>query len=117
MLTRKQAEQALASVRQQFKVYIDAGEPEPRLIENYKPFVYRDGKEADTDTYPFAIEWEDGPFEWAYRAQSGGVDEELTLLGREFKEDYIAETPAAQGWPKGVNAAPYFSYVLVLYPA
>ncbi|MFE0472636.1 hypothetical protein ACFW2V_13575 [Streptomyces sp. NPDC058947] len=115
MITRKQAEQALACVRQQFKVYIDAGEPEPVLVENWKPFVWQDSRGVETDTYPFAIIWEEGPFEWAYRAEEGGVDEELTLLGREFKEDYVAHTPAAQGWPKGVHGEPYFSYVLTLY--
>lgn len=115
MITREQAEQALASIRQQFKVYIDAGEPEPILVENWKPFTYRDGEVVDTDTYPFAIVWEGGPFEWAYRARWGGVDEELTLLGREFQEGYVAHTPAAEGWPKGVHAGPYFPYVLTLY--
>lgn len=114
MITREQAERALASIRQQFKTYIDAGEPEPELIENWKPFVYQDGKVIETDTYPFAVVWQDGPFEWAHRAQEGGVDEELTLLGREFKEDYVAHTPAAEGWPKGVHGEPYFSYVLTL---
>jgi hypothetical protein len=115
VITREQAEQALSCIRRQFKVYIDAGEPEPVLVENWKPFVYRNGEVVDTDPYPFAIVWEEGPFEWACRAKSGGVDEELTLLGRDFDKDYVAHTPAAQGWPEGIGAGPYFSYVLTLY--
>lgn len=115
MITREQAEQALASIRQQFKVYIDAGEPEPVLVENWKPFVYRDGSMVDTDTYPFAIVWDEGPFEWAYRARGGGIDEEVTLLGREFDKDYVARTPEAQGWPEGVSESPYFSDALTLH--
>jgi hypothetical protein len=115
VITREQAEQALACIKQQFKVYIDAGEPEPKLVENWKPFVYRNGEVVETPTYPFAIVWEEGPFEWVDRAKDGGVDEELTLLGREFKENYVARTPAAEGWPKGVGASPYFTYVLTLH--
>lgn len=114
-ITREQAEQALAAVKEQFKVYIDAGESEPVLVENWEPFVYQDGKVVDTETYPFAIVWEDGPFEWAYRAKGGGVDEELTRLGRDFEEGYTARTPAATDWPKGVDGGPYFSYVLTLH--
>lgn len=114
-LTRAQAEQALAAVREQFKIYMGAGDPEPKLVEDWKPVVFQNGREVDTEPIPFAILWEEGPFEWADRARSGGIDEELTLEGRDFDPDYVARTPEAADWPKGVHGSPYFSWALGLY--
>lgn len=98
-------------------MYIDAGDPEPGLTENWVPFIYRDGKEIDVDPVPFAIVWEGGPSEWAYRAKEGGRDVELTLELRAATGfmNAVVNTPEAVDWPVGVQAEPYFSYALGLY--
>lgn len=117
-VTRAQAERALACVREQFKEYIAAGDPPPRLVENWVPVTYREGRVVEGETIPFAIMWEEGPSEWAYRAPEGGRDIELTLELRSIPGvDPVAvvDTPAAVGWPEGVQGSAYFSYVLGLY--
>lgn len=117
MITREQAEQALACIRQQFRSYIGAGYPAPELTESWKPFIYREGREVDTEVIPFAVVWPEGPDDWAHRAHSGGRDVELTLELRDAlgSEDATVDTPAAENWPEGVQAEPYFSYALGLY--
>lgn len=114
-VTRKQAEQALAAVRHQFKAYIEPlvingrnyGGSEPTLVENY-------------DNAPFAIVWEDGPDEWAYRATSGGYSEEEHSLAVEAAKEFGVAAPKPREeqpvqFPKGVYAEPYYSFVLALY--
>lgn len=118
MIKPIQAEQALACIKRQFQDYLGAGCPEPTLVENWKPFIYRDGGVQDTDPIPFAVLWEEGPDDWAYRAHSGGRDVELTLELRSVPgigETATVDTPPATEWPPGVSAEPYFSYVLGLY--
>jgi hypothetical protein len=114
VITREQAEQALACIRRQFRVEVGIYGSEPKLIENWKPFVW-EGREVHTEPVPFAILWEEGPDHWAERARTGGVDEELTLEARDFDKNYVVETPAATGWPEGVGQSAYFSWVLTLY--
>lgn len=117
-VTRKQAEQALSCIREQFKEYIDAGDPPPKLIENWVAVTYRNGRVREDDPIPFVITWEEGPTEWAYRAVDGGRDVELTLELRSVPgvdPTVTVDTPAATNWPKGVQGGPYFSYVLGLY--
>lgn len=115
-VTRAQAEQALAAIIEQFGVGYDSL---PELVENWRPFIWRDGKEVPTGTYRYAIVWEDGPYEWAYRAKDGGHDEELTLEARSVAggEKMTVSTPAANGWPKAVALETYFSYAITLYEA
>lgn len=118
MITHAQAERALGCVREQFKEYIAAGDPPPKLIENWVPVTCRDGRVREDDSIPFVIMWEEGPYEWAYRAIEGGRDVELTKELRSVSgvdPAAVVDTPAAANWPKGVMGEPYFSYVLGLY--
>lgn len=106
-ISRKLAEAALASVREQFKTYVDAGYNPPVLMEAW------DGRH-------WAICWDEGPSEWTYRCPEGGMDEELTLELQSVPglDSYApVETPAAPNWPTEVFAEPYDHCVLMLYPA
>lgn len=99
-ISKKLAEKALAAVKEQFKVYVEGLGSEPTLVESW------------SDGGHWAICWEDGPDEWALRCPEGGFDEELSyLMGKR------ADTPAAESWPKEVFGEPYYTFVLVLYPA
>jgi hypothetical protein len=105
-ITREQAEAALAAVRDRYKNYDDAHEI--TLIENWE------------DQVAWLICWEDGPFEWAYRAAMGGVNEEVsTTLVDEFGADAASavrvSTEQAIRFPSGVWVEPYHSYSLGLY--
>lgn len=135
-LGRELAEATLAVIKQQYRVYIEpfecedgtvyaGGEP-PVLVENWQ------------DTGHWAIAWESGPDDWAHRAFSGGFSEELYhegypdalavahnvkgLVGQDA-EEWAAERARAVATeegvtcPKGVHAEPYYSFVLMLYPA
>lgn len=73
MVTRKQAEQVLAAVRSRHEGYWgDSESSAPKLVENW------DWLESGPTRW--AIVWEEGPYEWAYRASMGGTDEEMTSL-------------------------------------
>lgn len=105
-ITRKQAEQALAALKEQYKSYlaVDGEEYGPKLVENWEPHW-------NDSTIAWVIMWEEGPFEWAYTAKDGGVDEELsTMAGQRM------ETPAATTWPEGVWLEAATSYCVALYP-
>lgn len=94
-ISRKLAEQALASIKGQFKVWIDEeGEQyDPVLVEEWN------------DTH-WAICWDGGPYAWTTLAVEGGNEIE-----------FGAKVPAAEGFPNGdVFAEPYDNCVLMLYP-
>lgn len=119
VITREQADAALACIRRQFSAYIDVEHSEPQLVESWEPFVYQDGEVVETEVVPFAILWEEGPDGWVYRVKTGGVDEELTLELRSVPgvaKTATVDTPAATSWPEGVQESPYFSWALCLYP-
>lgn len=142
VLDKELAEAALAAVREQFRAYLPPGPADhadrqaaeasavdgcelPALVENY------DGEGN------WAIEWEAGPDEWAYRAFGGGFSHELY---HEAYPDAVAVARTQHGltgadatrWgaararriatepshprPDGVFTTPYFSFVLMLYP-
>lgn len=107
-ITRKQAEQALAAIKAQFKTYIEVdaqyGGEGPKIVENWEPY-YNDS------IVPFVIMWEEGPFEWAYNAKDGGLDEELSSL-----MEKRVDTPPATSWPEGVWCEPATTYCVALYP-
>lgn len=109
-VTREQARQALEATKLQFALHVeDAPEYGPKLIENWDWL--------ESGPTPWAIVWEDGPYEWAYRAQEGGMDEEATILARDIAElaTVTLETPAAPLWPVGVFAEPVTSWAVGLY--
>lgn len=125
-ITAAQATAALEAVKAQFAEYLKPlvleadedgpaitypGSPEPTLVEDYS----REGV--------WAICWEEGPDEWAYRATMGGTSEEERVLAAqaavEFGVDPSTTAPKADEpvtFPKGVYAEPYMSFVLALYP-
>lgn len=130
-VTKEQAEQALAAVKEQFKVYLEpivisaeessSGEekvlspccPEPTLVENWQGWA--------GGTTDFAILWEDGPDDWAYRATSGGYSEEEFALSVAAAKEFGVEAGKPKQeepvtWPKGIWAEPYCSFILCLYP-
>lgn len=93
MITRKTAEQALAAVIEQFAV--QPGDPQPEIKENWHW----------TETPArWALVWEEGPYEWALRAGTGGLDEEATDLLQDFAPGARIETPPAASWPPGTYA-------------
>ena len=105
-ISRKLAEQALASVKKQFSAYVELGY-EPKLVEAW-------------DGQHWAICWDEGPYEWTYRCPEGGRDLELTLELRSVPgvdSKATVDDPAAPNWPTEVFAEPYDSCVLMLYPA
>jgi hypothetical protein len=100
---RAKAEATLAAVRAVYAQEVEAGlYPEPSLV-------------ADAYDAPFAVTWEDGPYEWALRTR-GGVDEELYVIGIDAGMAPAAArkmaTVGAVAVPDGVEVEPYFSFVL-----
>jgi hypothetical protein len=133
-ITRAKAEAALAAVVEQFKSYV-----EPTTME---AFTAEDGTEYPAETFGptcpmpkliedwngpgWVISWEEGPDDWAFRATTGGTSEEERILvasaAQEFGHDPQAAVARMKAdepitWPRGVEAEPYYSFVLSLYPA
>lgn len=101
------AQQCLQLVEQKFSSYIEGGYG-PKLIPDYETF---------SGNSCWAIVWEDGsPYEWAYLATGGGVDEEMAgLMDQEGAGPPDAHEPIS--WPAGVYAEPIMSMILGLYPS
>jgi hypothetical protein len=120
-ITREQAEAALAAVKAQFAAYI-----EPLVINghDYGPTV--DSQPVLVEDYEgsghWAISWEEGPDDWAYRASVGGTsEEERTLAGQAAEEfgvpyERVAPRPDEPIRVEGVHAEPHMSFILGLYP-
>lgn len=108
-VTKEIAEQAFAAIKKQFAAYIDENNG-PELIENWDWL--------DSGPTPWAVVWEEGPFEWAYRAQTGGRDYEATLLMRDATGDQtkVVDTPEAEGWPEGFFTEAVTSWAVGIYP-
>lgn len=95
-ITKRQAQQALRQVRQQFTAYIDSDADGPKLIKDW------DYLESGPTTW--AIVWEGGPYYWALLAQHGGTGEHGETI------------PAAQRWPANVFVEAATSWAIGLYP-
>lgn len=108
-LSKDQAEQALAAIKQQFGYQVDAGYPGPVLQE---PGFQCDG---------YAIAWEEGPYQWTYHAFHGGHDEEVYTLavdaGMTAERAKQVATIAGVPHPEGVHAEAVNHWCLGLYPA
>lgn len=93
-ISRKLAEQALASIEQQHRTSIDTMGREygPKLVEAW-------------DGTHWAVCWDEGPFMWAVIGTEGGTEEEFGF-----------KIPAAEDFPEAVFAEPYYGTVLMLYP-
>lgn len=133
-VTREQAETVLAKVRQQFLGYCATHaetaamfaddpdlvktlttfadgapkpeNPQPKLVQN---FAWNGGE------VPWAIVWEEGPFEWAYNAMGGGVDEEMAAMLAAEGIEGGGKVDAVDPVP-GVRTEPYTTWALAIYP-
>lgn len=117
-VTREQAEQVLEAVKKQYRPYWEPdGDYVPQL-----PVLIENWEYLDHPT-PWAIVWEEGPDEWAYRASSGGVDEEMCYLMSDVvgvdavkemvKAGKMTESPVSS--PSGVYVSPVTGWALGIY--
>lgn len=72
--------------------------------------------------HAWAIEWEEGPDDWAYQVVEGGSTESDRVLFAAAAEEFgapglKAPEPDPAEIPEGVYAEPYASFILALYPA
>lgn len=131
-VTRTQAEAVLTVVKRRYRAHLEdtvlpadesgpeyvmkglAVEDHPHLVENY------DGPGS------WGIVWEAGPYEWAYRACSGDINEELAVVyhqegGLSKDEAGKRAFEPALKLPARVAARvriePYYSYVIVVCEA
>lgn len=109
-VTREKADQVLVAVKQRY----------PGADGAYGPELVKDWQYLNDPT-PWAIVWEDGPFEWAYTALSGGVDEEVAALAAEFTDtaqrqviDRVSQVEPIQ--VDGVFLEPVTSWAIGIYP-
>jgi hypothetical protein len=87
-VTRRDADRVLAALCHQYG--ITPGEPgAPVLIPEWDFLTY--GNPA-----PFAIVWEEGPYEWAYRFPEGGIDEEATYEIQDLAPGTVVRTAPAK---------------------
>lgn len=68
MVTKTKAEKVFKNFQKKYKEYPYANEAV--LIENWKYFGWKNGEPVEYSPVPFAIIWEAGPSEWAYRQSS-----------------------------------------------
>jgi hypothetical protein len=101
-VSKAQAEAVLAEVRRVFAVYIGEGDRGPQLQESF---------EWGAGLAPWAVVWEEGPYDWAHLATSGDIDEELSSI-----VDHVVWAKAIKQ-PAGVHCEPYTSWALGIYPA
>lgn len=126
-VTREQAEAVLAAVKEKFAAYCTTfpvtggrmdfdAEPVP-LPEECLPRLVEDYRWGDGPGAPFAVVWEEGPFEWALQELEGEtVDEEATAGLQEFAPGRVLRHRAV-GLPEGVLVEPVTGSVLGVYPA
>lgn len=106
--TKRQAQTALRAIRKAYG-YKPGELGGPRLAETYHGWY---------NSYPNAIVWEEGPFEWAIRASMGGFDEEMYHDLKGFMSDEEAAEKAKQEpikMPKGTYTEAIDSQALALY--
>ncbi len=104
------AKAALTAIEEQFEPFITACDGTSR------PTLHGPGHEGDH----WVISWEEGPHEWAMRAFTGGIDDEVMAHARAVGVDHanalkIAQDPA-KACPAGVFAEPIMTFILGLYP-
>lgn len=93
-VTKRQAEKVLASIKRQWKTYLDAGYEPPVLIMDWDWFGDGGGRPA--------IIWEGGPFEWALFANFGGKDEfGFDVAEADYDRDEVFVEPLTT-WALGI---------------
>lgn len=105
-ISELQARACLAAIESQFAAYVTG---------SCRPTLAHPGEQCSG----WAIVWEDGPYEWAYRAFQGGDDEEVYHLALDADFTPCQARRAAQvggvPCPDGVFAEPVMSFILGLY--
>lgn len=121
-VTREQAEAVLAAVRKQFIAYCathaetaEMYADDPELVDVLTK--YADGRPKPEDPQPvivenfewvtgmvapYAIVWEEGPYEWAYNAIHGGTDEEFGGTIQPADPIHGVTTEAYTTWALGI---------------
>ena len=96
-ITRRDAEKALAALTAQAGAWIDGNGVAPKIVENFD--WLGSGHPA-----PFAIVWEEGPYNWTYLFPFGGIEEEfgfrLPDVSDQLPGHLFAE--AITGWAVGL---------------
>jgi hypothetical protein len=109
-VTKRQAEGVVNALKRQYKEWLpEDGEGGP-WVGDYAGYG------------GVQVIWEDGPSEWTFSANGGGVDEEAyQVLRGEFGISHDKAWAAAQRpglkTPTGVACEPYNGFVLSLYRA
>jgi hypothetical protein len=105
-ITREQAELVLAAIEHQFAWALEGTNQEfgPKLVEDW---------DWTDSPVPFAIIWEEGPFEWALRAASGGIDPEMADAVREFNVTVTEEKPVPV--PDSLYLEPVTNWAVGIY--
>lgn len=95
-IKKADADKTLAAVKKAFKSWCDAGTPLPKLVKDYN---------TGYGTAPYAILWEEGPFEWTLYFPHGGIEEEFGF-----------KLPDVSGAvPDGVFCEPINHWALAIY--
>ena len=76
MVTKQEAEKVFSDLKTKYKNYPEF--KEAKLVKDWQYMGWRNGKAEYYEPVPYAIIWEAGPDEWAYRASTEvpGVDVE-----------------------------------------
>lgn len=117
-VTVQQANAVRNAVMTQFKTYVKVMETRPALYTNYDGF----GVSEHADPVPWALLWEEGPFEWALNAFTEHVDEEVlaevkSVLAIDDSAARKVATRRAVEVPSGVTVEPLTSFILAIYPS
>lgn len=108
-ITKEQAEQVLAAVKERHEGWFDATDPQqgPKLVQDWDWL--------ESGPTPWAIVWEEGPDEWAYRFVMGGVNVELASLAADFKAALGGITPEEPYRQDGVSLEVVTFWALSVY--
>jgi len=97
-VTKRDAERVLAAVKKAYGAWIMEGDRGPVLMKDYA---------AWNSPAPYAVVWEEGPFEWTFNFPFGGIEEEFG--------SNVADVSAAI--PKAVFCEAMTSWCLGIYEA
>lgn len=106
-VTRRDADRVLAALCRQYGV-TPGDRLAPTVCENWD---WGYGSPA-----PFAIVWEEGPYEWAHRFPEGGIDEEATYEIQDLAPGTVVRTAPAK-IPSHIFVEAITSWAVGLYLA
>lgn len=97
-VTKREAQRVLAALKRQQRAAI-AGGSGPQLVKDW------DWGWTESRVYPWAIVWEEGPYDWADLFPYGGIEEEFGFKIEDVS-DRIPEgvfSEAITSWAVAVN--------------